>query len=124
MESLVGRGAFRCHRQLPPALLADSLLRSHFNKVPISAEAEDGALRLAALFSYSNDASHVLFNSPFLRLSDLSVLRPPRIEAYETPSPPEPTVQDWLNNRALRLISHRHCEFISVPLGLVDFLYH
>ena len=40
-----------------------------------SAEALDGTLRLAVPFSYNNDASHVLFNSPFLRLLDLSVLR-------------------------------------------------
>ena len=50
-----------------------------FQQGPHSAEALDGALRLAAPFSYRNDASHVLFNSPFLRLPDLSVLRPPRI---------------------------------------------
>ena len=36
MESLAGRYAFRCHRQSPPALLVDSLPRSHFNKVPIA----------------------------------------------------------------------------------------
>ena len=63
----------------------------------------------------------VLFNSPFLRLPDLSVLRPPRIDSYETPSPPEPAVQDWLNNRAPRLIPSRHRTYIPVPLGLVDY---
>ena len=61
------------------------------------------------------------FNSPFLRLPDLSVLRPPRIDSYETPSPPEPAVQDWLNNRAPRLIPSRHRAYIPVPLGLVDY---
>ena len=60
-----------------------------FQQGPHSAEASDGALRLATPFSYTNDASHVLFNSPFLRLPDLSVLRPPRIDSYETPSPPD-----------------------------------
>ena len=92
-----------------------------FQQGPHSAEALDGALRLATPFSYTNDASHVLFNSPFLRLPDLSVLRPPRIDSYETPSPPEPAVQDWLNNRAPRLIPSRHREYTPVPLGLVDY---
>ena len=55
----------------------------------------------------------VLFNSPFLRLPDLSVLCPPRIDSYETPSPPEPAVQDWLNNRAPRLIPSRHRTYIA-----------
>ena len=49
------------------------------------------------------------------------MLRPPRIESYETPSPPEPAVQDWLNNRAPRLIPSRHREYTPVPLGLVDY---
>ena len=88
-----------------------------FQQGPHSAEALDGA----APFSYNNDASHVLFNSPFLRLPDLSTLRPPRIDSYETPTPPEPAVQDWLNNRAPRLIPSRHRAYIPVPLGLVDY---
>ena len=92
-----------------------------FQQGPHSAEALDGALRLATPFSYTNDASHVLFNSPFLRLPDLSVLRPPRIDSYETPTPPEPAVQDWLNNRAPRLIPSRHRAYTPVPLGLVDY---
>ena len=92
-----------------------------FQQGPHSAEALDGALRLATPFSYTSDASHVLFNSPFLRLPDLSVLRPPRIDSYETPSPPEPAVQDWLNNRAPRLIPSRHRAYTPVPLGLVDY---
>ena len=87
-----------------------------FRQGPHSAEALDGALRLANPFSYTNEASHVLFNSPFLRLPDLSVLRPPRIDSYETPSPPEHAVQDWLNNRAPRLIPSRHRTYIPVPL--------
>ena len=86
-----------------------------------SAEALDGALRLATSFSYNNDASHVLFNSPFLRLPDLSVFRPPRIDSYETPSPPEHAVCEWLNNRAPRLIPSRHREYHPVSLGLVDY---
>ena len=92
-----------------------------FRQGPHSAEALDGALRLATSFSYTNDASHVLFNSAFLRLPDLSVLRPPRIDSYETPLPPEPAVQDWLNNRAPRLIPTRYREYSPVPLGLVDY---
>ena len=70
---------------------------------------------------YNNDASHVLFNSPFLRLPDLSVLRPPRIDSYEAPSPPEHAVCEWLNNRAPRLTPSRYREFHPVPLGLVDY---
>ena len=58
-----------------------------FRQGPHSAEALEGVLRLAASFSYNNDASHVLFNSPFLRLPDLFVLRPPRIDSLEDPSP-------------------------------------
>ena len=39
-----------------------------------------------------------------MRLPDLYVLRLPRIDSFfATPSPPEPPVQDWLNNRAPRL---------------------
>ena len=92
-----------------------------FRQGPHSAEALEGALRLAASFSYNNDASHVLFNSPFLRLPDLSVLRPPRIDPLEDPSPPEHAVREWLNNRAPRLIPTRYRQYHPVPLGLVDF---
>ena len=92
-----------------------------FRQGPHSAEALEGALRLATPFSYNNDASHVLFNSPFLRLPDLSVLRPPRIDSYENPSPPEHAVQEWLNIRAPRLIPSRYREYSPVPLGLVDY---
>ena len=75
-----------------------------FRQGPHSAEALEGALRLVAPFSYGNDATHVLFNSPFLRLPDLSVLRPPRIPPLQDPTPPEHSVVEWLNNRAPRLI--------------------
>ena len=92
-----------------------------FRQGPHSAEALEGALRLAAPFSYNNDATHVFFNSPFLRLPDLSVLRPPRIAAHEDPSPPEYAVREWLNNRAPRLIPTRYRQYHPVPLGLVDF---
>ena len=93
-----------------------------FQQGPHSAEALEGALRLASPFSYGNEASHVLFNCPFLRLPDLSTLRPgPRIESYETPTPPEAAVIDWLNNRAPRLIPSRHRAYIPVPFGLVDY---
>ena len=92
-----------------------------FRQGPHSAEALEGALRLAAPFSYNNDATHVLFNSPFLRLPDLSVLRPPRIGSLEDPSPPEHAVREWLNNRAPRLIPTRYRQYHPVPLGLVDF---
>ena len=91
-----------------------------FRQGPHSAEALEGALRLAAPFSYNNDATHVLFNSPFLRLPDLSVLRSPRIGPLEDPSPPEHAVVEWLNNRAPRLIPTRYRQFHPVPLGLVD----
>ena len=92
-----------------------------FRQGPHSAEALEGALRLAAPFSYLNDATHVLFNSPFLRLPNLSVVRPPRITPQEDPVPPEPAVVEWLNNRAPRLIPHRYRQYSPVPLGLVDF---
>ena len=93
-----------------------------FQQDPHSAEALEGALRLASPFSYGNEASHVLFNCPFLRLPDLSTLRPgPRIESYETPTPPEAAVIEWLNNRAPRLIPSRHRTYIPVPFGLVDY---
>ena len=92
-----------------------------FQQGPHSAEALEGALRLASPFSYGNEASHVLFNCPFLRLPDLSTLRPgPRIESYETLTPPEAAVIDWLNNRAPRLIPSRHRAYIPVPP--TDFL--
>ena len=81
-----------------------------FQQGPHSAEALEGALRLASPFSYGNEASHVLFNCPFLRLPDLSTLRPgPRIESYETPTPPEAAVIDWL------IIAH----LVSSPPGIV-----
>ena len=93
-----------------------------FQQGPHSAEALEGALRLASPFSYGNEASHVLFNCPFLRLPDLSTLRPgPRIESYETPTPPEAAVIEWLNNRAPRLIPSRHRTYIPVPFRLVDY---
>ena len=47
-----------------------------FQQSSHSAEALEGALRLASPFSYGNEASYVLFNCPFLRLPDLSTLRP------------------------------------------------
>ena len=60
-----------------------------FRQGPHSAEALEGALRLAAPFSYGQDATHVLFNSPFLRLPDFaSVLGSPRIDPHDDPTPP------------------------------------
>ena len=56
-----------------------------------------------------------------MRLPDLSVLRPPRIDPLEDPSPPEHAVREWLNNRAPRLIPTRYRQYHPVPLGLVDF---
>ena len=48
-----------------------------------SAEAVDALL--ASPFSHGNETFHVLFNCSFLRLPDLSTLRPgPRIESYKT----------------------------------------
>ena len=116
MENLVGRYAFQSHRQTLVRRFSSTVT---FRQGPHSGEALDGALRLATSFSYNNDASHVLFNSPFLRLPDLSVLRPPRIDSYETPSPPEHAVREWLNNRAPRLIPSRYREYSQFPLGLL-----
>ena len=109
-----GRSVFLCRHQTPPPTVT-------FRQGPHSAEALEGALRLAAPFSYNNDATHVLFNSPFLRLPDLSVLRSPRIAPLEDPAPPEHAVVEWLNNRAPRLTPTRYRQFHPVPLGLVDF---
>ena len=74
----------------------------------LHAEALKGALRLAASFSYLNDATYVLFNSPFLRLPNLSVLT-------EDSIPPK-----WLNNCTASHPS-RYCQYSSVLRDLVDF---
>ena len=75
-----------------------------------SAEALDALL--ASPFSHSNETFHVLFNCPFLRLSDLSTFRPgPLIESYKTPTPPEAAIIDWL------IIAH-----LSSPSGIVMYL--
>ena len=93
-----------------------------FRQGPHSAEALEGALRLAEPFSYSAEATHVLFNSPFLRLPDFaSVIGPPRIDPSVDPVPPELSVIEWLHNRAPRLIPQRFRTFSPVPRGLVDF---
>ena len=68
---------------------------------PHSAEAMEGALRLAAPFSYAQDATHILYNSPFLRLPHISaIIDPPRLPPLDPPHPPEPCIQEWLNNGA------------------------
>ena len=93
-----------------------------FRQGPHSAEALEGALRLAEPFSYSAEATHVLFNSPFLRLPDFaSVIGPPRIDPSVDPVPPELSVIEWLHNRAPRLIPQRFRTFSPVPRGFVDF---
>ena len=76
--NFTGRSGFLCRHQTHP-LLADSLPLLLSDKVPIVPRHLESALRLAAPFSYSNDATHLLFNSPFLRLPDLSVLQPPSL---------------------------------------------
>ena len=93
-----------------------------FRQGPHSQEALEGALRLAEPFSYSAEATHVLFNSPFLLLPDfVSVIGPPRIDSSVDPVPPELSVIEWLHNRAPRLIPQRFRTFSPVPRGLVDF---
>ena len=93
-----------------------------FRQGPHSQEALEGALRLAEPFSYSAEATHVLFNSPFLLLPDfVSVIGPPRIDSSVDPVPPELSVIERLHNRAPRLIPQRFRTFSPVPRGLVDF---
>ena len=111
---------------MPPADTSSSARRFSstvtFRQGPHSAEALEGALRLASPFSYGQDATHVLFNSPFLRLPDFaSVLGSPRIDPHDDPAPPEHAVIQWLHNRAPRLIPTRYRQYLPVPRGLVDF---
>lgn len=117
----IGYFDFPCLLLQPPPQNADSPPLSLFDK-DHSAEALEGALRLAAPFSYASAGTHVLSNSPSLRLPDFaSVLRPPRVDPHEDPVPPEPSVTEWLHNRAPRLIPSRFRQYSPVPRGLVDF---
>ena len=87
-----------------------------FQQGPHSAEALEGALRLASPFSYGNEASHVLFNCPFLRLPDLSTLRPgPRIESYETPTPPEAAVVHLVSSPPLLSTAPDPWDLLPLP---------
>ena len=75
---------------------------------PHSAEAMEEALRLAAPFFYAQDATHILYNSPFLRLPHISaIIDPSRLPPLDTPHPPEPCIQEWLNNGAPQLLPSR-----------------
>lgn len=121
MVNSTGHFASPCRLRKPLPLNADFPPLSLFDK-DHSAEALEGALRLAAPFSYASAGTHVLSNSPSLRLPDFaSVLRPPRVDPHEDPVPPEPSVTEWLHNRAPRLIPSRFRQYSPVPRGLVDF---
>ena len=121
MVNSTGHFASPCRLRKPLPPNADFPPLSLFDK-DHSAEALEGALRLAAPFSYASAGTHVLSNSPFLRLPDFaSVLRPPRVDPHEDPVPPEPSVTEWLHNRAPRLIPSRFRQYSPVPRGLVDF---
>ena len=90
-----------------------------FQQGPHSAEALDGALRLATPFSYTNDASHVLFNSPFCvsLISLYSALRVLTLMKLRH-------LRNLRNKTGLTIVhlvsSLPVTAYTPVPLGLVD----
>lgn len=111
---------------MPPPATSSSTRRFSstvvFRQGPHSAEALDGALRLATPFSYANASTHILFNSPFMRLPDIeSILGHPRLDPMSTLPLPQDSIRQWLFDGAPRIIPQRLRKLNPVPKAFVDF---
>ena len=108
-------------------LCSQIYLQSHLStRFSCGAKALERALRLAGSFSYNNDATHGLFLSPFLRLPNLSVLRPPRTllvlhHLRQTVSTRSPSL---ISSAVLSRIAFLHTNFLvwsPAPLNLMFY---
>ena len=91
-----------------------------FRQGPRSHEALEGAVRVAAPFSYNNEASVHLTDSHFLKLPDCDPCLG-SLHRNVNPAPPDAATCAWLRLGALRLSQRDEGDKSSVPLGLLAF---
>ena len=91
-----------------------------FRQGPRSGEALDGAIRVAAPLSYSNESSVYLPDSHFLKLPDYEGLFGP-LRRNVNPYPPDANIIHWLRSQAPRLAQRDEGDKSSIPLGLYAF---
>lgn len=120
IESSNGHSASPCRLQPPPPPPAGSPPQLFSDRARI-------ALKLWKVLSAwplhnANESTHVLYNSPFLRLPHIeSILDHPRLDPMSTLPPPQDSVRQWLFDGAPRIIPHRLRKLNPVPKALVDF---
>ena len=91
-----------------------------FHNSPSSGEALEGAVRVAAPFTYVSAETTLLPNSEFLRFPDIfSKIGAPHRGQSANPIPPEPLVVVWLRNGA-PMVTHRDtsADTPDIPKGL------
>ena len=91
-----------------------------FRQGPRSNEALEGAIRVAAPFSYTSEASVYLTDSQFLKLPDFEPFLG-RLHRNVNPAPPDAATRAWLRSGALRLSQRDEGDKSSIPLGLLAF---
>ena len=91
-----------------------------FRQGPRSNEALEGAIRVAAPFSYNSEASVYLTDSHFLKLPDCDPYLG-SLHRNVNPAPPDAATCAWLRSGALRLSQRDEGDKSSIPLGLLAF---
>ena len=91
-----------------------------FRQGPRSNEALEGAIRVAAPFSYNNEASVYLTDSHFLKLPDCDPYLG-SLHRNVNPAPPDAATCAWLRSGALRFSQRDEGNKSSIPLGLLAF---
>ena len=112
------------HFPLPPPTKDPSARRFSstpaFRQGPRSNEALEGAIRVAAPFSYNSEASVYLTDSHFLKLPDFDPYLG-SLHRNVNPAPPDAATCAWLRSGALRLSQRDEGDKSSIPLGLLAF---
>ena len=117
-KRFVGLCAFLFH--LPPRIPLHGDSPPAFRQGPRSHEALEGAIRVAAPFSYNNEASVLLTDSHFLKLPDCDPYLG-SLHRNVNPAPLDAATCAWLRSGALRLSQRDEGDKSSVPLGLLAF---
>ena len=91
-----------------------------FRQGPRSNEALEGAIRVAAPFTYNSEASVYLTDSHFLKLSDFDRYLG-GLHRNVNPAPPDAATCAWLRSGALRLSQRDEGDKSSISLGLLAF---
>ena len=93
-----------------------------FRQGPRSNEALEGAIRVAAPFSYNSEASVYLTDSHFLKLPDFDPYLG-RLHRNVNPAPPDAATCAWLRSGALRLSQRDEGDKSSIRLGPLYSLF-